>query len=391
MPIVVQHDGHGSVEDMKFIELIHSGEFFFNRLKELIDTAQTEIHLQTYIFENDLTGNDIANHLKQAAKRGVRVYMLLDAYGSATLPNGFVQDLRQSGIFFRFFSPLFSLNNFHLGRRMHHKVVVADEKRALIGGINIADKYRGSVDTEPWLDYAVYLNCPASKDLQRLCRDYFYRDGSSKKIMPVLHSTGKALVGIRQNDWLKNKTEVCDAYTQAILGAKEEIIIIGSYFLPGRRLANALKKVGKRGVKIKIILAGTSDVPLVRRAAMYLYSSFLGQNMSIFEWSKSVVHGKAAVIDGEWATIGSFNLNSLSCYGSIEMNVEIHSSYFAEVLHAHFQQVIGQCKRITHKTLKDKNSLLNRLANFMAYKIVRMAIHFLTFVPHIRFARNYRH
>lgn len=379
-----------AADNSKYVELVRSGEDYFLRLEKLIDKAEKEIHLQTYIFENDETGNKIASCLKEAAQRKVKVYVLLDAYGSAALPNIFTEDLIRHGVLLRFFSPLFSLNNFYIGRRMHHKIAVADEKTALIGGINIADKYHGTQVEEPWLDYAVQLDCPAAEDLQKLCSDYFYNKGSSKKIKPVLHNAGEALVGIRQNDWLQRKTEVCDAYTKAILTAQKEIIIVGSYFLPGRRLANALKKAGKRGVKIKVILAGTSDVPLVRRAASYLYSSFLSQNMSIYEWNESVVHGKAAVIDGKWATIGSFNLNSLSCYGSIEMNVEVHSGEFSENLRADFEMVISKCSEITKGSLRQRASIFNKLGNWISYQMVRTTMLFLTFLPHLRFLKNYR-
>ena len=168
-------------KDDEHIKLIHSGDEYFVKMKEIIENAQEEIHLQTYIFENDETGNDIANCLKEAAHRNVKVYILLDAYGSSSLSDNFIKDLQQSGIFFRFFSPLFSVNNFYLGRRMHHKVIVADAKFAIIGGINIANKYRGKESDEPWLDYAIKLDCPAAQDLQKLCRDYFFKDRSSKK------------------------------------------------------------------------------------------------------------------------------------------------------------------------------------------------------------------
>ena len=127
-------------DNAKYVELVNSGEDYFLRLEKLIDRAENEIHLQTYIFENDETGKRIAACLNKAAQRNVKVYVLLDAYGSSSLPDSFVQNLVQHGILLRFFSPLFSLNNFYIGRRMHHKIVVADEKIALIGGINIADK-----------------------------------------------------------------------------------------------------------------------------------------------------------------------------------------------------------------------------------------------------------
>ncbi len=371
------------------IKLIHSGDEYFIKMKEIIENAQEEIHLQTYIFENDETGNDIANCLKEAAHRNVKVYMLLDAYGSSSLTDNFIQDLLQNGIFFRFFSPLFSFNNFYLGRRMHHKVIVADATTAMIGGINIANKYRGKKDDEPWLDYAIKLDCPAAQDLQKLCRDYFFKDGRSKKIKPVFHSTGKTLVGIRQNDWLKNKTEACDAYTNSINQANNELVIVSSYFLPGKTLTNAILGACKRNVKVTLILAGISDVPLIRSATSYLYSLFLYQNVLIYEWNNSVVHGKAAVVDNKWSTIGSFNLNDLSCYGSIEMNVEILSQDFAKILLRDFENVIEKCNQITVTTPKSRISAFNKLKNLFAYYIIRTTMRILTFLPHLRLLKNY--
>jgi cardiolipin synthase len=376
--------------DVEYIELVHSGEDYFLRMKSIIENAKEEIHLQTYIFENDQTGRSIAICLKEAALRQVKVYVLLDGYGSAMLPDSFTQDLVKHGISFRFFSPLFSVNNFYVGRRMHHKILVADGKKALIGGINIADKYHGTPVLEPWLDYAVQLQCPAAIALQNLCRSLFLKKRAVIKIKSVFHAVDNALVRIIQNDWLVGKTEICDAYFNAILDAEKEIVIAGSYFLPGKRLSNALKKACKRGIKTTLILSGISDVPLMRRAATHLYSSFLRRHMVLYEWNKSVLHGKAAVVDNKWATVGSFNLNSLSCYGSIEMNVEAYSSRFAGALRYDFDSVIKQCKQITFSTLKKKSGIANRMSNWFSYQIVRAALFFLTFLPHLRFLKKYR-
>ncbi|MBL87628.1 MAG: hypothetical protein CMO82_13345 [Winogradskyella sp.] len=227
--------------------------------------------------------------------------------------------------------------------------------------------------------------------LPKICKNcvaiIFLKTEAQKKIKPVLHSAGKTLVGIRQNDWLKNKTEVCDSYTNSINQAKNEIVIVSSYFLPGRRLNNAIIGACKRKVKVTLILAGISDVPLIRNATSYLYSLFLKQNVLIYEWNNSVVHGKAAVVDNKWSTIGSFNLNDLSCYGSIEMNVEIHSPYFSELLRSDFQNIINQCNEVTIDTIYKNTSFISRFVNYMAYRMVRAAILFLTFLPHIRFAK----
>lgn len=379
-----------AASDVEYIELVHSGEDYFLRMKSIIKNAQEEIHLQTYIFENDDTGRGIATCLEEAARRKVKVYVLLDGYGSAKLPDSFTQDLIKHGILFRFFSPFFSMNNFYLGRRMHHKILVADGKTALIGGINIAGKYRGTPDSEPWFDYAVQLRCPAAIALQNLCRSIFFKKMALIKIKSVFHAADNALIRIIQNDWLLGKTEICDAYINAILHAEKEIVLAGSYFLPGKRLSNALKKTCKRGIKTTLILSGISDVPLMRRAATHLYSSFLRRHMVLYEWNKSVLHGKAAVVDNKWATVGSFNLNSLSCYGSIEMNVEVYSSGFAQVLGCDFDKVISQCRQITFSTLKKKSGIANRTANWFSYQIVRATLFFLTFLPHIRFLKGYR-
>jgi cardiolipin synthase len=374
----------------EYIELVHSGEDYFLRMKNIIENAQEEIHLQTYIFENDETGRSVAASLIKAANRHVKVYLLLDAYGSANLPDIFTQDLIQHGISFRFYSPLFSVNNFYVGRRMHHKILVADGRTALIGGINIADKYHGTPDSQPWLDYAVQLLCPAARDLQILCKSVFFKRKTLIKIKSVFHEAENDLVRIIQNDWLAGKTEVCDAYFNAIKNAEKEIIIAGSYFLPGRRLSSALKKACNRGLKITLILSGISDVPLIRRAATHLYSSFLRRDMILYEWNKSVLHAKAAVVDNKWATVGSFNLNNLSCYGSIEMNVEVYSSRFAGSLRYDFDNAISQCKQITFSTLRKKSGITNRIANWFSYQIVRTTLFVLTFLPHIRFLKRYR-
>ena len=137
--------------------LVHSGEDYFLRLQNIIANAQLEIHVQTYIFRNDSIGIKIANALKEAASRNVKVYVLVDGFGSASLTPQFIDDLISHGIQFRKFSPFFSINSLYLGRRLHHKIVVADGNVALIGGINIADKYSRTESESPWLDYAVQI------------------------------------------------------------------------------------------------------------------------------------------------------------------------------------------------------------------------------------------
>ena len=371
----------------KNLELVYSGKDYFARLEAIIRDAQFEIHLQMYLFENDATGKRIVAALKEAALRKVEIYVLLDGLGSLSFPYELLKDLKFSGINIRFFAPLFSTYTFYLGRRLHRKVVVADAKVALVGGINIADKYHGSTTEKPWLDYAVQLNGEIAKPLQQLCRDKYFkkRELKNTKIKSTFQIQNDTSVRILQNDWLKGKNEICDGYIKSIRQAKKEIIIIGSYFLPGIRIIQALKKASKNKVTIKLILSGKSDLPMTRRATCFLYDKLLKYNIELYEWDQSVLHGKVAVIDENWSTIGSFNLNNLSSYGSLEMNVEIRSRSFSSEFRTHLNGVISQCQSITKESLKTKTTIMTKFINLFSYVITRMIELVVTYTPYKRF------
>jgi cardiolipin synthase A/B len=317
----------------------------------------------------------------------VKIYVLLDGYGSTSLSDTFINDLIQQGINIRFFSPLFSTKSFHLGRRLHHKVVVVDGTIVLIGGINIADKYRGTPTRTAWLDYAVQIEGQSVGEyLQLVCENIYFKEHqiSLNEPIPVFQLPNKDIVRILQNDWLKRKNDISKAYIKAIRNAKKEVIIVGSYFLPGRKLTRALKTAAIRGVKIKLILSGISDVPMTRQATSYLYSSFLKKNIELYEWHNSVLHGKVALVDNKWATIGSFNLNYLSSYGSLEMNVDIHSLEFSKVLAAHLQDVLAQCEHITVEKLKRKKGIFHKIADWFSYHLVRISMLMVTYMSYKR-------
>jgi cardiolipin synthase len=157
------------------IELVQSGSNYFEVLENLIDDSEENIQFQTYIFDYDKTGKKIIASLVKASLRGVKVFALADAFGSSGLPSSAVKVMRAAGISFRFFSPLFSAEGISFGRRLHHKIVVVDGKRALLGGINIADKYQGAVAQDPWLDYAVRIEGKLCGQLTGLCKRIYDR------------------------------------------------------------------------------------------------------------------------------------------------------------------------------------------------------------------------
>ncbi|MDQ3046333.1 MAG: phospholipase D-like domain-containing protein [Bacteroidota bacterium] len=364
--------------------LVYSGEDYFDRLKDLIQSAKSTIHFQTYIFDEDSTGILIADELKNAAKRGVSIHLLIDAFGSGKLTDEFQQALIDSGIHLRMFEPFFSKNTFHLGRRMHHKIIVSDQKTALIGGINIADKYRGSATEPAWLDYAILIRGEISREAERICFRLLNRKFSNETIESSIPAVKEPMVRFRSNDRLRGRNQVSRSYFEAFRQAEKSITLVSSYFLPGKKIRRALKQAASRGIKVTIILAGKSDAPLLRRASYYLYSSLLKRGVELYEWQPSVLHGKLAMVDGKWATIGSFNLNHLSALSSIEMNVDVIDSNFAEKIRLHIEEIKNTgCKKISSTDFIEKNGVFSRLLNAGAYLISRTGMRSLALFPWI--------
>jgi cardiolipin synthase A/B len=381
---------HRSYQLAEQVHLVYSGMDYFQRLRKIIAEARNELHIQTYIFDHDDTGRMVISELKKAAERNVKIFVLLDGFGASAFPRILSEELTKAGIHIRFFAPFFSTNTFYLGRRLHHKIIVADNSIALIGGINIADKYRGSDHELPWLDYAVELRGSICQGIQELCSNIYHkRTFKKKENFNQSLQTGNIPVRIAMNDWLNRKNEISRDYLNAIRMAKKEIIIVGGYFIPGRRLRNALKEASRRGVKVRIILAGISDVALVARATRFFYSFLLRNEIELQEWRHSVLHGKAAVIDNEWSTIGSFNLNHLSTYASIEMNVEIKSEEFSRIFSHHLYEVMSRCRAVSRIKYEQKNKWLNKFLNWISFGLIRILSFILTVFSYHRLFSKY--
>lgn len=369
------------------IRLVHSGNDYFETLENLIHSAKHSLHLQTYIFDEDETGRSIANSLKAAASRGVKIHMMLDGYGSKSLSRKFSKDLRSSGIRLRFFAPFFSSQNIYFGRRLHHKVIVADKNIALIGGINIADKYHGSATETAWLDYAILIKGSICLEVDNIClhtygRKFIWKQKKTKKIPKQILSDELISVRIRENDRLRRKNQISGSYLQAIQNAKKSIYITGSYFLPGKKLRKALIRAAKQGVEVHLIMAGVSDVPVFQSATRWLYDLLFRNGIKIYEWEKSVLHGKVAVVDDNWATIGSFNLNHLSAYGSIELNIDVLNEQFSKSFQLHLKSVIESgCKQVF--PMHQNNHWTAKLKRWAAYLLTRTSIKIVALFPYI--------
>lgn len=370
------------------VRLVKGGRQYFELLKTLINNASKTIHLQTYIYQDDATGKEIANALLAAASRGVDVYLLADGYASQTMSPSFIGMLRRGGVHFRFFEPIFKSHNFYFGRRLHHKIVVVDCRFALIGGVNISNKYNDLNGRPAWLDFALYAEGDIAKELDLLCYKTWKGfpsviPGNVVQNGVCRQSTGpgdRCLVRMRRNDWVRGKNQVSASYIEMLKNARSEITILSSYFLPGRVIRKCLVQAAKRGIKIKVIVAGRSDIMLAKQAERFIYKYLLKNGIEIYEYQRTILHGKIAVCDNKWLTIGSYNLNNISAYASIELNLDVQNEQFAKQVSGLLNNIAEtDCIRISAEYLEKRVGILGRIVHWASYQSVRFLFYMFTF------------
>lgn len=368
------------------IKLLQSGHDFFSSLEAAIQKAKKEIFFQVYIFELDDSGKPLWETLCQAANRGVEVTMWLDAYGSANFLTRLSQLNLPPNLKIHFYSPIKFFKNHSLGMRLHHKIMVFDYQHAFVGGINVSNHYKGTKQELPWLDYAVELRGEICKDLRRIC----LRTGSRFKRLRVEPKVlNEAMIGSNQNpknirvlenNWFKGKFAIGRQYKTQTRICKEELWIINSYFVPSNALIRLLKKAVKRGVSVNLILSGKTDVKLVKNATEYFYNDLLKAGVNIYQYQESVLHAKLAFSDNKWLSIGSYNLNHLSDFGSIECNVEIlNPSLTIDFKKQVLDFALPKCEQLVYDSYYQKQSLLKKLINFCSFQVLRFALNLLFF------------
>lgn len=361
------------------VTLLRSGEEFFSAVESIIDGAKNYIHFQSYILDEDETGNRMVNALVRAAGRGVRTYLLLDAYGTKYLSDELVKKIEDSGILFRFFSPTFITKGYQLSLRLHSKVVLADGDVAIIGGMNFANRYHGDGMKKEWLDFAVQIRGPECALLLDIMRKLWNKKFISKQersneyVRDPQSYPDNVAVKILQNNWYRNKIEILQGYRTIFRKSQKSMILFSGYFLPGRNERRLLRLASMRGVDIKIVLAAESDASVFKKATQFLYDFILRNNIKIYEYLPSNLHAKVATVDGVWCTVGSYNLNHLSDYGSIEINAAIHDAAFTQYFEEKLLDIIkNDCREITPEIHKKRRTWFYRLTGWNSYQMIRI-------------------
>lgn len=384
----VKHRSTQKYSALNKVALIRGGKEYFDLLLKLINQATESIHLQTYIYDDDETGRMVADALKAAVKRNVEVYLLADGYASQSISRKYRDELITSGIHFRLFEPLFKSRYFYFGRRMHHKICVTDTRFAVVGGINISNRYNDMPGKPAWFDFSLYAEGEIAKELCELCwktwNNFPAKADKSpcSEIEPLFSFRDEetCLVRMRRNDWVNSKNEISATYSEMFRNAQSHITILCSYFLPGKVIRRLLSNAAKRGVKIKVITAGRSDIMLAKHAERWLYDWLLRNNITLNEYQPAVLHAKIAICDSEWLTIGSYNLNDISAYASIELNLDVRNPAFAAGVEQTLETVIqNDCIAITKERNTETKNIIKQFVRWFSYKFIRVLFHLVTF------------
>jgi cardiolipin synthase A/B len=338
------------------IELLINGDQFFPRVFDSISAAKREILIETFILCEDKVGYKLQQLLIQAAQRGVKVDVTVDDYGTANLSQQFIQKLTESGVRLHSFDPAPRILGIrvNLFRRLHRKLVVIDAREAFVGGINFSVDhitYNDGPDSKQ--DYAVLVQGPIVQDVRDNCLKLLYGHRNAKQFNTEIkkvdvEGNARMLLAVRDNIW--HTKDIERHYLRAIRGAQKRLVIANAYFFPGYRLLRAIRQAARRGVKVTLILQGQPDLPWVSVCTRLLYGYLLREGVVIYEYCQRPLHGKVALVDDKWATVGSSNLDPLSLALNLEANLVIEDKNFNQQLFTHLQSLAKSfCKPIDMK------------------------------------------
>ena len=359
------------------VELLQGGDELFPRMRDDIAAAQREVWLATYIFHDDAAATALAVVLKEAASRGVAVHVVVDGFGSIKTLRGVRALFAGSDVRLEVFRPLdrwYAWLQPGQLRRLHQKLCVCDEHVAFVGGINLIDDRHdmnhGWTDM-PRLDYAVRLQGPLAAQVHATtramwARAHLWRDWREevkavarsprpvKKAMHIVRqlrgvqpqaagvspvdTAGAMRAAFLVRDNLRQRRIIERSYIDAIRRAQHSIDLAVPYFYPGRNFRRALRHAARRGVAVRLLLQGKVDYRIAALAASALYDELRANGVRIFEYTPAFLHAKVAVVDDQWATVGSSNIDPLSLLLNLEANVVVRDREFSASLRGRLQQ-----------------------------------------------------
>lgn len=336
-------------------------------MREALRSAKSSIDIEHYIFIPDTLGNEFIQIIKERAKAGVKVRILLDGVGSYSLYNSTIPaELRKEGIEIRFFNPIspWRLHTFtKLFFRDHNKIIIIDGTVGITGGTGINN------DMRTWRDTNARIEGGVVGEMLATFIEMWERTSNPDIILRIRNIRRRAKkVNFLSNAPYFKKRFLYHTFMDELRSANKSIFLTTPYFIPDRRLIRILRLAARRGVEVKIIVPKMLDVPLVGIGSQSSYSELLKSGVRIFKYQPTILHAKTAVVDGDWATFGSFNLDSLSFVYNFEGNVITTDKKNIEILTLHFEEDVANCEEVLWSVWK-KRSFLEKVKEFFVAPI----------------------
>lgn len=385
------------------VRLLENGGQAYPEMLAAIVGARESVDLETYIFRADKFGMFFAEALKDAARRGVKIRVVVDGFGSMSLDERFYSDCADAGVAFRVFHSMRSIWRGGFGfldRRDHRKILIVDGRVSLTGGLNIGDEYAPVNDGGGgWQDMHVRIDGeeiaaqlklifeegwakaeaapvrkhttpsePGGAQIRAELQQYLGRNNTAARI--ARFSTDGVPTRVISNRELFERMRIKRAYLQAIRAARSFILIENAFFIPDRDVLRALYKAARRGVAVGVVVAMKGDVQIAAMASRALYDELLARGIRIFEYRQTMVHAKVAVIDTHWAIVSSYNLNQRSLVHDLEAGALFFDEPFAAAVRDRWLNVIGQCNEVTlqlHRSRPWSTALLESLCYLFRY------------------------
>lgn len=380
----IRRAGNSPLTANNEVKLLINGEEKFPALLKALENATAHIHIEYYIYENDITGNQVADVLIKKAKQGVEVRFLYDDFGSHGLGKAFIQKLRDAGVQT---APFYKIKWYALANRLnyrnHRKIVIIDGMTGFVGGINMSDKYRNDLKKENhlfWRDTHLMIKGQATGYLQYLflcdwnfCSathlvysESYFPDSTDKETIE------NKVVQIAASGPDCKQPVIFYSLLEAIGSARKKIYITSPYFIPDESLMDALLIAIQGGLDVKIIIPGVSDSKIVNAAASAYYTELLKVGARIYKYNKGFVHAKTMVIDDDLAIVGSANMD----YRSFDLNFEVNAMLYNKNMAAQLTEAFENDLKVSEQI--DATTWLNRPKYIHLWeKIVRLLSPFL--------------
>jgi cardiolipin synthase len=347
---------------------LRTGDETFAVMLSAIEAAKSSIVLESYIFSAGPVGERFRDALVRACRRGVRVQVLIDSFGSITLLDSFWQPLRKAGGEMRWFNPL-TLRRFNI--RNHRKLLICDQWIGFVGGFNIATEWEGDGVTRGWRDLGLHMTGPLAQELSASFDDMFARaDFKHKRFIrlrkrPLEHPDSDPAAELMLSGPGRGRSPIKLALRRDLAHARM-VQIIAAYFLPPRRLRRMLMHVARRGGRVQLVLPGKSDVPLIQLAARSLYQRLLRAGVEIYEYQPQILHTKLVLVDAV-VYAGSSNLDTRSLNINYELLVRLNGERLVTEARDIFNEHLSRSQQVHRMDWRKSRTLWNKFRERLAF------------------------